>query len=113
MSAAVVTSPTTNPIIPHFLSNGMFPDGDSFTSCKSSHISNSNMSPMLSHEAELPIFDPILYGDDEIPWAPSNRSQETESHGADITPEEFFCFIEQNPSIAHPSIPSFSTLIFL
>ena len=65
MSAAVVTSPTTKSITEYFLNNGVFADGNSSTSHKSSHISNSNMSSTLSHEAALPTSDPALNGDME------------------------------------------------
>jgi hypothetical protein len=43
--------------------------------------------------------DPTLYGDYEIPWVPLSPRQEIESDRADITFEEFFQFVELNPSM--------------
>jgi hypothetical protein len=54
---------------------------------------------VLSHEAPLQDFDPVLYGDYEIPWVPHYLTPERELGGSDITFEDFFQFIEQNPSM--------------
>ena len=69
------------------------------------------MSSMLSRNAPLLDFDPTLYGDYEIPWVPPSPNQETEFHGADITLEEFYQFIEHNPGM-HILRSKFSVLTF-
>jgi hypothetical protein len=98
-SLSVVTSQTKESTKLHSSNDRQFPDGDSFTFRKPLQISKSDMSSMLSHNAPLLDFDSTLYGDYEIPWVPPFPTQETESHGADISLEEFYQFVEHNPSM--------------
>jgi hypothetical protein len=110
-SPYVATSQTKESTKLHPSNDRLFPDGDSFTFRKPLRISKSNMSSMLSRNAPLLDFDPTLYGDYEIPWVPPSPNQETEFHGADITLEEFYQFIEHNPGM-HILRSKFSVLTF-
>jgi hypothetical protein len=57
------------------------------------------MSSLLGRNSPLLDFDPTLDGDYEIPWVPPSPNQATESQGADITLEDFYQFVEQDPSM--------------
>ena len=98
-SPYIVASQTKESMKLHPSNDRLFPDDDSFTFRKPLRISKSNMSSMLGRNASLLDFDSTLYGDYEIPWVPPSANQETVSHGADITLEEFYHFVEHNPSM--------------
>jgi hypothetical protein len=110
-SPSVVTSQTKASTKLHSSNDRQFPDGDCFTFRKPLQISKPNMSSMLTHNAPLLDFDSTLYGDYEIPWVPPSPTQETGSHGADITLEEFYQFVEHNPSMHILKKIDFSLLI--
>jgi hypothetical protein len=72
------------------------PNGDSLHSQQPLSVLSSDISSVFRHA--LPGADPTLSGDCEIPWVPLPTTQETEFQGEDITLEDFFRFVEQDPS---------------
>jgi hypothetical protein len=98
MCPAVNTLAQQDPTIANSPSNDTFSQGDSFHSQKPFYISNPGVGLMFKHKVLLPDLDPTLSGDCEIPWVPLPTTQETELQVADITLEDFFRFVEQDPS---------------
>ena len=96
--AAASTSAIEYPATTHSSNNGIFTDLDSSLSQTSVHASNSDILSIFGHKVQLPDFDPTLTGDCEIPWVPHTSSEEIGSHGVDITCDDFFNFIELDPS---------------
>jgi hypothetical protein len=99
MSLTADTSKTTNTPMVHSSNNDTFLNGEPVDFQKPLPVSNSVISSIFGLKTTLPDYDSTLTGDYEIPWVPLTPSPITECHGGEITFEDFFDFVEQNPSM--------------
>jgi hypothetical protein len=90
--------PSTNASIANPSNNDIYLDGDCFNFHKQVDVLNSDMSSIFGHTSQLPESDPTLSGDREIPWVAHVQSYEISADGEHITLEDFFRFVEQEPS---------------
>jgi hypothetical protein len=98
LDAATVTSPSTNVLVANPSNNDIYLDGDCFPFHKHVDVLNSDMSSIFGHTSQLPESDPTLSGDREIPWVAHAQSYEIGADGDHTTLEDFFRFVEQEPS---------------